>query len=210
MTSSNRADALIILLHGVGSSGDNMLGLASAWPASMPNILLVAPNAPFPFPQGGGRQWFSIAGVTEQDRPARIAAARADFDRTIRNELERYGFAERLDRVALVGFSQGSMMLLDAIATGRWPVAAAVAFAGRLATEPPFEPARATKLLLLHGADDSVVPPVELQRASTALKRAGMTLEKRLIPNVGHTISPEASRLAETFIRANLMQKQTA
>ena len=210
MTSRDNADSLIILLHGVGSNGSNMMALADGWREALPDTAFVAPDAPIAFDQGMGRQWFSIAGVTEQNRAQRIAAARPEFDRVIRTEIEKHGFADRLDRVALVGFSQGSMMLLDAVATGRWPVAAAVAFAGRLATEPSFQSARATKLLLLHGGDDAVVPPFELVRASTALERAGLDVQKEMIPNVGHTISLEAARLAEEFFLANLPQKQMA
>lgn len=184
-----------------------MMALARGWRSTLPSAMFVAPDALLSFPQGPGRQWFSITGVTDQNRPARIVAARDDFDRVIRNELVKNGFADRLDRVVLVGFSQGSMMLLDAVATGRWPIAAGVAFAGRLATEPPFKPASVTRLLLLHGADDTVVPPYELERASTALNRAGMAVEQRIIPKVGHMVSPEAIRVAGEFMLANLADK---
>jgi phospholipase/carboxylesterase len=204
------ADALVILLHGVGSSGQNMMTLESAWRPLLPRARFVAPDAPFAFNHGAGRQWFSITGVTEQNRSQRIAAARPDFDRVVRHEMEEHGFADRPGQVVLVGFSQGSMMLLDAVASGRFPVAACVAFAGRLATELPFAAAQGTKLLLVHGSADTVVPSLELDRARTALQAAGYSVKGRVFPGVGHTIAPEAANHAAEFVRASLAQQPGA
>lgn len=204
MNNGAKADGLIILLHGVGSNGKNMMALADAWRSALPNAVFTAPDAPFDFDQGAGRQWFSIAGVTEQDRPQRIASARPAFDEVIRTDVERHGFGDRLDRVVLVGFSQGSMMLIDAVITGRWSVAAGIAFAGRLASAPPFPPAGRTKLLLLHGASDGVVPPLELERATSVLKSHGFAVQSRLFPNIGHTIAPQGAKEALEFARLSL------
>ena len=204
VTSIPEGGALIILLHGVGSNGQNMLSLANAWREALPDVAFSTPDAPFSFDHGTGYQWFSIAGVTERDRPQRIAAGRAAFDQVILTEVEKHGFADRLDRVVLVGFSQGSMMLIDAVITGRWPVAAGIAFAGRLASSPPFPRAHQTRMLLIHGAADAVVPPLELERASAALEAAGFTVVSRLLPGVGHTVSPKAAQEALEFVRFSL------
>ena len=198
------ADSLVILLHGVGSSGANMMGLADSWRACLPGAAFAAPDGPVAYDQGGGRQWFSIAGVTGRNRSERIVSARPGFDRVVSAEIEENGFADRLDRVALVGFSQGSMMLLDAVVTGRFPVAAAVAFAGRLATPGPFDPRPRTPLLLVHGDADNVVPAVEMEGARSALESAGFAVEAHLFPNVGHAIVPEAATLAGHFIKKSL------
>lgn len=204
MTSRDTADSLIILLHGVGSSGSNMMALADSWREALPRSVFAAPDAPIVFDQGAGRQWFSVSGVTEQSRAQRIEAARPAFDRVIHTEIKKHGFTDRLSRVALVGFSQGSMMLLDAVANGRWPVAAAVAFAGRLATHPPFAPASPTRLLLVHGAADPVVPVSEMERARASLAALGFAIESRLFSNVGHMIAPEAASAAAEFIQTVL------
>ena len=201
MTDPVKTDALIILLHGVGHAGQNMLTVAEPWRDELPNAIFAAPDAPFAFERGVGRQWFSIAGLTDENRPHRIAAARSDFDRVICGEIEKHGFADRLDGVVLVGFSQGSMMLIDAVVTGRWPVASAVAFAGRLTSKPPVASEHRTRLLLLQGAADSLVPPAELYRATAVLKASGFAVESRLFPNSGHTITPEAARAALEFLR---------
>jgi phospholipase/carboxylesterase len=119
-------------------------------------------------------------------------------------QIERHGFEDRLDRVVFVGFSQGSMMLLDAVVSGRWPIAAGIAFSGRLASPPPFEPSRGTKVLLIHGASDGVVPATETVQAAATLRASGLTAESRLFPGLGHTISPEGAALAQAFIAAAL------
>lgn len=205
-----RAGALIILLHGVGSTGQNMMALAEAWRPSLPGTVFAAPDGPVAFEHGPGRQWFSIAGVTDENRPQRIAAARPAFDQVIRTQLERHGFEDRLDHVVLVGFSQGSMMLLDAVVSGRWPVAAGVAFSGRLASPPPFEPSHGTRLLLLHGEADGVVPAGETVQARATLHAYGLDVESRLLPGLGHTISPEGAATAQAFIAASLAQSAAA
>ena len=138
------ATRLVIFLHGVGSRGEDLLPLAGPLRDALPGTVFVAPDAPFPFPYGMGHQWFSIAGVTEENRAGRIKAARTDFDRVIRETIETYGFAEKRDRVAFIGFSQGTIMALDALASGRWPVGAIVGFSGRLASPLPLSPGQAT------------------------------------------------------------------
>ncbi|SFU21959.1 prolyl oligopeptidase family serine peptidase [Mesorhizobium sp. YR577] len=197
-------ETLIVLLHGVGSDGRNMMGLADAWRSLLSNVVFVAPDAPFPS-DFGGREWFSVAGVTTENRPERIVQARPAFDAVLSAELRRHGFADRLDRVVLVGFSQGSMMLLDAVTSGRWPVAAGVAFSGRLASPQPFQPSSGTKLLLLHGTSDTVVPVDETSRAQKALQDSGYETEARLLPALGHSISSEGVLLAQRFIAAALV-----
>ena len=186
----SHADALVILLHGVGSNGQNMMALADGWRPSLPGVVFVGPDAPFAFEGGHGRQWFSIAGVTDRNRSQRIEAARQDFDRVIRMQIERHGFEDRLDRVVFVGFSQGSMMLLDAVVSGRWPVAAGIAFSGRLASPPPFEPSRGTKVLLIHGASDGVVPATETVQAAATLRACGLRTRRKINASIGKSITP--------------------
>ncbi|WP_024816446.1 dienelactone hydrolase family protein [Methylopila sp. 73B] len=204
MTSTPSPDGLVVLLHGVGSNGRDLLALAAPWRPFLPDISFVAPDGPFAFDQGPGRQWFSVAGVTPENRPARIAAARSAFDKVMRFELDRHGFRDRLDRVVLVGFSQGSMMALDAVACGRWPVTAAVAVSGRLASPTPYSPSTGTKILLLHGSSDPIVPSWETTRAEEVLRAEGLDVTSRIFPGLGHAISAEGASLARDFIAAAL------
>jgi phospholipase/carboxylesterase len=191
---------LVILLHGVGSNGPDLAPLGESWKARLPGAVFVSPDAPEPSNFGSGYQWFSVAGVTEENRPARISAARPAFDRVISDIIEERGFADRLDRVVLVGFSQGTIMSLDAIARGRWPVAAVIGFSGRLASERPLSPSTGTKVMLIHGTSDPVIPSWETEKAETELTAAGFSVETVIEPGLGHTISIGGADRAGDFL----------
>jgi phospholipase/carboxylesterase len=195
------SDALVILLHGVGSRGTDIAVLERAWAQVLPGADFAAPDAPFAFDQAAqGRQWFSVSGVTEADRPARVVAARAAFDATLERIVTERGFADRLESVALVGFSQGSIMALDAVASGRWKVGAVVAFAGRLATPEPFAAAMGTPVLLVHGTADPVMPVALAEDAEARLVGAGMSVQRRLIPGLGHQLDARGVQIAGQFL----------
>jgi phospholipase/carboxylesterase len=90
-------NGLVILLHGVGASGQDLAPLGEAWKPSLPGTAFAAPDAPHPFDHGQGRQWFSINGISTANRPERIRAARSDFDHTITAIVKRHGLSDRLD-----------------------------------------------------------------------------------------------------------------
>lgn len=194
------SDSLVIMLHGVGSSGADIGGLRPALSTALPKTRFVAPDGPGRF--SGGYQWFSVVGVTTENRPARVAAARPAFDAILSDIIGREGFAGRLDRVALLGFSQGSIMALDAIASGRWPVAGVVAFSGRLASPEPLEPAKGARLLLVHGTQDQMMPVAEVAHAEAKLSPLGVTTTSFIQPGLGHSVSAEGVAEAAKFLDA--------
>jgi len=195
-------DSLVVLLHGVGATGADLAPLVEPLKAFLPSTAFALPDAPAPFDGGGrARQWFSVAGVSADNRGQRVEAARDGFDRVLAATLAANGFAGRLDRVALFGFSQGAIMALDAVASGRWPVAAVVAAAGRLPGTGPLPPAATpTAALLLHGEADAVVPPDESRCAAPRLKAAGFPVEARFFAGLGHALSPEGVAAAGAFL----------
>lgn len=193
-------DSLVVLLHGVGGNGADLAPLAASLRANLPRTLFASPDAPNRFDQGAGRQWFSVVGVTEANRPLRIVAAREGFDRVVMAELEAAGLSGHWDRVALVGFSQGAIMALDAMATGRLPVRAVVAFSGRLATPGPLAPVTGARALLVHGEVDPVIPARESVEAAAALRAAGVAADCQIAPGLGHSISPQGVALAAAFL----------
>jgi phospholipase/carboxylesterase len=195
---------LVILLHGVGARGADLAGLGAQWAAVLPEARFAAPDAPFAFDQGGpGRQWFSVAGVTQVNRPGRVVAGRAAFDDTLRAIIAAHGLTDDPGRVALAGFSQGAIMALDAVASGRWTFGAVVAFSGRLTTPPPLARAR-TPVLIAHGEIDGVIPVTEAVEARDRLAGAGTDVTLRTWPRVGHAISPEGAALAADFLARSL------
>ena len=189
---------LVILLHGVGSNGATMAVLGRALVHALPGFAFESPDAPHG--SGPHREWFSVIGVTEANRPGRVVAARPGFDAVIAKLIEQYGYSNALDRVALLGFSQGSIMALDALASGRWPVGAVVAFSGRLASPPPLAPATGTPLLLVHGDADPIMPSGESIRAAEQLKAAGVRARIAIEPGLGHQVSNAGLAEAARFL----------
>lgn len=194
------AKALVIFLHGVGSNGDDLAGLGQHWASLLPDVVFASPNAPYPFEHAMGYQWFSLTGINPQNRPARVREARAAFDETVQQLMVQHDMAGAWDKVILVGFSQGSIMALDALAQGRYPLAGVVAFSGRLSFEGALTPNPQTPALLIHGKVDDVIPFGESESAVERLQAAGVTVEARFEAATGHTISSQGAMQAVTFI----------
>lgn len=194
---AKRPERLIIVLHGVGSDAASMIGLAEVLTTADPNAATFVLDAPEPLDQAPvGRQWFSIAGVTDDNRSARIAAALPHLDAMIDALLADTGLAR--DRLTLAGFSQGAMMTL-AVAVGPRPPARAVVLAGRLAA--PIAPIDHRPAVFIgHGAADPVVPVGCAVEAAAALGSAGFATVKRLEEGLGHAISPTLAQAAAAWI----------
>jgi phospholipase/carboxylesterase len=193
---------LVILLHGVGSNGANMAALGQAMAPALPGVTFESPDGPHS--NGRGREWFSVAGVTEGNRPDRVLAARPAFDAVIGGLIQQHGFTDELDHVVFLGFSQGSIMALDALASGRWPIGGVVAFSGRLASPVPLSPSAATPLLLVHGDADPIMPVSEAARAADLLTPLGVSTKTAIEPGLGHQVSGHGLELAVAFIREAL------
>lgn len=189
--------SLVIFLHGVNASGDDLAPLARMFAQFLPNTDFASPDAPEPTPIG--YQWFSLEGVTPQNRAQRVIDARPAFDRLLEKICADHGLKGAYDRIGLVGFSQGSIMIYDALASGRWPVAAAVAFSGRYAPLAEEKPVT-TPLLILHGGEDSVIPYQESEQAALALQKLGARIEFEIEPGLGHGISPAGAASAAGFL----------
>lgn len=192
---------LLILLHGVGSSGQDMQMLARHLEPALPGVVIATPDGPSHFDGGGaGYQWFSLAGITEQSRPARILAARQDFDGVLHGILQQHDIHAETDRIMLAGFSQGAIMALDALVSHRLPLCGVVAFSGRLASPGPYHPAARAAALLIHGKADPVIPWEESERAAASLADAGVAVSTLFEPGVPHTLSTNGVQQAAAFI----------
>lgn len=194
---SMRADHLVILFHGIRGRGSVMEAIGSSWQATLPDTVFVAPDAPFPH-RSGGRQWFAIDDQVM--RPERIGAARRAFDRVVSEIVKREGFEDALDRVAFVGVSQGAIMALDGVASGRWKVGAVVTFAGLLPL-PPTASSTQTNILMMHGSADRTIPSAATTAAANQLQSSGFPVTSKIYPGVGHTISSDEAREAANFLR---------
>ena len=191
--------SLLIMLHGVGANGADLEPLGDLLAMQIPGLLVEAPNAPHRSEVGPGFQWFSVAGVTIDNRIGRVLAARPAFDALVSSLIQKHGMSKNLDQVIFMGFSQGSIMGLDAVVSGRWPVAALIAFSGRLATQDVDRSVK-VPVLLQHGASDSVIPASETIAAEQTLKEIGVPVESHIFTGLGHSISQEGLANAKRFI----------
>lgn len=194
------AKGLIVLLHGVGSNGEDLAGLGAHWADTLPDVAFAAPDAPFSFEHGPGHQWFSLSGITPANRAERVYNAREAFDRRLSDVLAAHHMQDSLDSVVLAGFSQGSIMALDAVASGRWPIAGVVAFSGRFSSPHPYKVTQQMPVMLIHGMADSVIPWAESEAAARRLRELGAVVSTQFEASVGHSISALGARSAGEFI----------
>ncbi|MBY3495304.1 prolyl oligopeptidase family serine peptidase [Rhizobium laguerreae] len=192
--------SLVIFLHGIGASGAQLMPLAASWRASLPNTRFAAPDAPLPHRYG--HQWF-IAEGNPLD-PTRIRTAREAFDGLMNDVVRAEGFADAHARIAFVGLSQGSIVALDAVASGRWRIGALVSFAGLLPPQQISSASRDTPVLLVHGQRDTTIPAIASRLADAQLGAAGFKVELKIEPGVGHTISSSGAERALTFLKQTL------
>jgi phospholipase/carboxylesterase len=184
------ARSLVVLLHDAASAFD-LLPLAQSWCRALPDTAFASFD--------GERRWRASREIDELRRPQCVANAYASLYRMLCNELAHYKLD--FDRLAIVGFSKGSILALHHVATNRAGAAAVLAYSGRLAS-PIVEKSR-TPVTLVHGTDDEVIPVVELERAAHALSDAGYAVEAYALPAVGHTISSDGVLLGrDALVRA--------
>lgn len=201
---------LVILLHGYGADGNDLLGLAPHWARLLPEVEFLAPHAPFPCEAAPfGRQWFGFEERSEAMILAETQAAAAILDAFIDAELARRGLAE--DSLALVGFSQGTMMALHVAPRRSRSVAAVVGYSGMLiapqllAAEVKSKP----PVLLVHGTADPVVPFASLAGAKAGLEAVGIAVTTETRPGVAHAIDEEGLMLGGDFIAAGFAPSQS-
>lgn len=147
---------LFILLHGVGGDPSDMLPLADTLGAAFPQAVFLLPEGFSPFDGGDtGRQWFSVDGINDDNRAARVAAAMPALHALVRQAQDRFKVMQ--PDTALAGFSQGAIMAMEYSIAHDGSVGRVLAFSGRFATLPE-QPPEFTTLHLLHGKDDRIIP----------------------------------------------------
>ncbi len=191
---------LVIFLHGLGADGNDLLSLAPM--LDIPDAHFCSPNAPFPCDMASyGYQWFSL-----QDRdPARIvkeiAIAAPILNSYIDKQLQHFKLTPA--DVALIGFSQGSMMSLHTAPRRTDAIAGVVGISGALfgpellASQTQSRPA----ITLIHGTADEVVPFAAMGMAEAALKQNGFDVTAHARPNLGHGIDEEGIDITSAFLR---------
>ena len=190
---------IVLLLHGYGSNGADLISLAPHWQAALPDALFLAPNAPQRCP-GAGFQWWALAAFSPAALAAGSASAAPAIDAFIDRKLGQYGLTDA--DMAIVGFSQGTMMALHVGLRRPARVAGIVGYSGMLTGAPELArlPLTQPPVLLIHGSADPVVPVAALHAAKTGLDKLGIEVSTHVSPGVGHSIDPVGLRLGGEFI----------
>jgi phospholipase/carboxylesterase len=194
---------LVIFLHGYGADGNDLIGLAPFFAQALPHAEFLAPNAPERTGMGQGFQWFGISNLDPALMAAGVRKAAPVLDAFIDESLKERGLT--YDNLALIGFSQGTMMALDRTMR-RGDAAAVVGFSGMI-TDPAASLPRAARhppVLLVHGTADPVLPFSSLGTAEHALATAGFSVETLERPGLGHGIDQEGAMCAAQFLVAHL------
>ena len=199
-----KAESVVVFLHGYGADGADLLGLADPLAPHLPGTAFYAPNAPERCVNNPmGYQWFPIPwmdGSSEEQAKSSAAQSFHDINAFLDKVLKDEGVPA--DRLALVGFSQGTMMALS-VAPQRVPeIAGVVGFSGRLIDpEQAVDAKTRPPILLIHGDEDPVVPFDSMGIAGEALQNAGFTVYGHVMKGTGHGISPDGLSVALAFLK---------
>jgi phospholipase/carboxylesterase len=195
------ARKLVVLLHGYGADGDDLIGLAPYLARALPQAAFVSPHAPEAIPgQPMGRQWWAIRDFSPRERLAGARRAAPILDRFLDEELARHRLTAR--DLALVGFSQGTMMALHVGLRRAEPCAGIVGLSGALvAPELLADELRCRPpILLVHGDSDELLPVAALFDALAGLGKAQVPALWHISPDTAHSIAPDGLELAIEFL----------
>jgi phospholipase/carboxylesterase len=191
-----KAAHLVVLCHGYGADGNDLIGLAPHWQKLLPATAFAAPNAPTRVPGSPGYQWFPISRIDPREMQKGVEAAQGTLNEFLDQELARLELPP--ERLALIGFSQGTMLSLHVGLRRAVKPAAIIGFSGLLAAPPP--QGACPPILLVHGDADQVIPAEALFAAATMLGASGAAVQWHLSHGVGHGIDPAGLALAGGFL----------
>jgi phospholipase/carboxylesterase len=187
------AQQLLVLHHGVGASAQNLVPLGQRLAAQFPNAFIVSVQAPYASDiSPSGAQWFSVQGITEENRPARVAEVMPAFINNLRHWQQTSGV--EASATAVLGFSQGAIMALEAAQAQAGLAGRIVALSGRYAQLPDHAPEKTT-LHLIHGKSDPVIHYGNCVAAAERLVALGGDVTADVIPYLGHEITSEVMDL---------------
>jgi len=205
---SGKAKKLVVLLHGYGSDGNDMISLSQFWAGILPDAMFVAPNAPDACAINPmGYQWFELDTSSTLDLEKNISrlngskAARPNIEHFLQSLWRETGLSAR-DTI-LIGFSQGAMMALEVGLALEEELKGIVAFsgglpdpknmAGKIKSKPP--------ICFVHGGNDDVVPVGMSVVSSEELKKLGLDVRLHISPTATHTIAQDGLEFATNFIK---------
>lgn len=176
---------LLLMFHGVGADPHGLVALGEQLASAIPNAWIVSVRSPHASDLGRGWQWFSVQGITEASRPARIAAAMPLFKEAVKAWQQRSGVPP--ERTTLLGFSQGSNIALASTQEDEMLAGRVISLAGRFAV-PPTRGHAAQRIHLLHGDRDPIMPASHSVNAAVQLQSLSLPVTLDVFPGLAHAI----------------------
>lgn len=203
---SGTAKNMVILLHGLGSNAEDLMGLVPHFAPHMPDTLFISPDAPDACDFGGpGFQWFSLQDRHPDKMRAGLETAAPILNHFIDQMSEKYDVSN--DKIAVVGFSQGTMMTFYTMPQRKNACACLVGFSGLLfesETLKDKEGLSKMPVLVIHGEQDDVVDVEFLDKAYEGFAEAGFEVEALKCPETGHWIDPLGLNRSIAFLNEHL------
>jgi len=200
--SGKHPQQLVILLHGLGSDANDLFELVPYFSEALPDAYFVSLNAPFPYDMAPmGRQWFSLFSFQEESMLEGLNIVAPMLNDYIDHKIKAL-FLHPKD-VALIGFSQGSMLATYTALQHEKPLGGVLAYSGALVGASNLKDTLRSKpeVCLVHGTADMVVPFRAFELAKEALEDSGVPVEAHARDWMGHSIDPECIRIGMRFLQ---------
>ena len=204
--SKNKPRQVIVLCHGYGGDGKNISTLAINWQRFLPDAIFLCPNAPevcADNPQG--YQWFDMTSEKEEMMFEKSLAGEEKLNTFLDQVVNNFQLES--SNLALVGFSQGCMMSIQAGLKRKEQINCIIGYSGKVINQKHLleNINSKPKIFLMHGANDTIVSPTHLLEAKEYLKKCGLKIKTKLFKNCEHNISVEGTSLGLAFLKKNLL-----
>lgn len=201
-TSGSKAKQLVIMLHGLGADGDDLFGLVPYFAKDLPDAHFICPNAPFKCDMSPyGRQWFSL--MVREEKPILEGVQKAEpiLNNFIEDKKKELGLEDK--DIALLGFSQGTMLSLHTALRREKPLACVLGYSGALVAPHLLKEEMKSKpeVCLIHGEADEVVPFDAFNNAMSVLQKQGLAAHGYSQEGLGHGIDPAGMKIGTKFIK---------
>ena len=204
--SKNKPRQVIVLCHGYGGDGKDISVLAINWQRFLPDAIFLCPNAPEVCsvnPQG--YQWFDLTIEKEEVILEKSLIAEEKLNTFLDQVFDNLQLEP--NNLALVGFSQGSMMSIQVGLKRKKQINCLIGYSGKIINQKHLldNINSKPKIFLMHGANDTIVPPTHLLEAKEYLNKCGLKIKTKLFKNCDHRIPVEGSSLGLSFLRKSLL-----
>ena len=204
--SKNKPRHAIVLCHGYGGDGEDISSLAINWQRFLPDAIFLCPNAPeicTVNPQG--YQWFDLTSEEEEVILEKSLMAEEKLNTFLDQVFDNFQLEPT--NLALVGFSQGCMVSIQVGLKKKEQINCIIGYSGKVINQKHLSNNinSKPKIFLMHGENDTIVPPTHLLEAKEYLNKCGLKIKTKLFKNCDHKIPVEGSSLGLGFLKKNLL-----